>query len=39
MDLKERLIHFSDWMDKNINFDGIRLEEIESYLRELKDNG
>ena len=31
---RELLENFADWMDKNINFDGIRQEEIESYITE-----
>ena len=35
---RELLIAFSRWMDENVNFDGIRDEEIDSYLTELKSN-
>ena len=31
---RELLENFADWMDKNVNFDGIRQEEIESYITE-----
>ena len=31
---RELLENFADWMDKNINFDGIRQEEIDSYITE-----
>lgn len=35
---RELLIAFSRWMDENVVFDGIRDEEIDSYLTELKSN-
>jgi len=31
---RELLENFADWMDKNVNFDGIRQEEIDSYITE-----
>ena len=31
---RELLENFADWMDKNVNFDGIRQEEIDSYIAE-----
>ena len=31
---RELLENFADWMDKNVNFDGIRQNEIDSYLKE-----
>ena len=31
---RELLENFADWMDKNVNFDGIRQEEINSYIAE-----
>ena len=31
---RELLENFADWMDKNVNFDGIRQQEIESYITE-----
>ena len=33
---RELLENFADWMDKNVNFDGIRQNEIDSYLKEKK---
>ena len=35
---RELLFDFSRWMYENVNFDGIRDEEIDSYLTELKSN-
>jgi len=29
---RELLENFADWMDENVNFDGIRQDEIDSYL-------
>jgi hypothetical protein len=29
---RELLENFADWMDENVNFDGIRQNEIDSYL-------
>jgi len=31
---RELLENFADWMDTNVNFDGIRQEEIDSYIAE-----
>jgi rhamnogalacturonyl hydrolase YesR len=31
---RKLLENFADWMDKNVNFDGIRQEEIDSYIAE-----
>lgn len=31
---RELLENFADWMDKNVNFDGIRQQEIDSYITE-----
>lgn len=31
---RKLLENFADWMDKNVNFDGIRQEEINSYIAE-----